>query len=281
MGNFLTTFLRKEYSISDQIPILVPVLHKFETYKEELFDRLYAQIKSNEYSGGTDGDFAYWNIPISNIARDIITYAAEIGVYDLTEYDLIDNNPGYNKLHQVCDDTSHQMLIALSESVNDYIKGYDEAYTKAASNITGSGVSIWTNSLASALLFSVMEGNVLKKQAKQADKQFDTALRALNDRNTSQRIQKEISIKTKLYYPGCNDSINVLISYMLDSFIKKMDEYGILNLTEIMHYDMKVSSEILKNMQIVPQKAEVLGKAFEKCPYNTNIYANAIDLKLF
>lgn len=281
MGDKKVNFLGKEYVISDQLPILVPILQSFDEYKDILMKKLLDQINKNNYSGGADEDFIYWSEPISAIAKAIIKSAAQVGVYDLTEYDIVENNPGYRRLRQVCTETMRQMTLALTEAMIDYMEGYDNAYADAASNITGSGVSIWTNSLGSALLYSAMEGNVLRKQAKQADKQFNEALRDLNTRNQSKQKEKEARAKTHIYYPGCKESIEITISYMLDTYLKRLDENNVINCSEIARYDMKASLEIMKNLDVIPQKAEVLGKAFEKCPYNSNIYATAVDLSLF
>lgn len=272
-------FLGKEYNLSEQLPVFIPLIKKFDVYKEFLVKKLIKQIEKNEFSGGGD-DFVYWSQPISDIAKKVIRDIAEYGIYDLTEYDLVECNPGYKKIHAVCSKTMNKMLDSLTASMKEWEEEYDAAYADAASNITGSGVSVWTSSLGNALLYSVMEMNTLKKQAKKADKQFDEALRELNTRNKSNRKREEMQIKKSIYYPGCKDALDILIGYMFDLCLKKLDENSVISSSELKSYDLKISNEIMNNLEVITQKAEVLGKAFEKCPYNLRVFAMALEMAI-
>ena len=70
-------FLENSYNISDQLPLLAPILADFENYKEEIFEKLLSQIKKNDYSGGADKDFEYWKKPITSVAQKIIKRISE------------------------------------------------------------------------------------------------------------------------------------------------------------------------------------------------------------
>lgn len=280
MAKVKVTFLNKEYMISDQIPLLVPILNDFDDYKDEIISLLLSQMNKNQYTGGADEDFAYWDKPIRSIAKKVIVAASHKGVFDLTEYDLVDQNSGYNELKTICKNTIKQIANSLAESIQEYINDVDAAYKDAASNITGSGVSIWTNSLSSALWYNFLEGNVLRKQAKEADRQYNEAIRNINSRNTSKQKANENRIKTEYYYPGCKLAIEKTIAIMMNVYLSSLNNNNIINCSELSAYDMKASSEIMKNLNIISQKEEVLGKAFEKCPYNQNIFVSAIDLRL-
>ena len=205
-------FLGKEYEISDQLTIFVPILQKFNGYMDALIEKLVAQMRDSDYSGGDKESFAYWSQPIDEIAKDIIRSAAEVGIYDLTKCELVDNNPGYKQLKKVCMDTFESIKEVAINSISEWREGYTAAYNEAASKITGSGVSIWTSSLGSALLYSAMEGNVLRRQAKQADEELSQAVKELNAKNQSEQASNELRIKATVYYPGCKYSIEVLIS---------------------------------------------------------------------
>ena len=273
-------FLDKKYELSDQLPILIPILSIFEEYKDRLLQELLKQMEKGTYSSGGDEEFEYWNKPIHGIAKDIIKRAADYEVYDLTEYDLVDSNTGFIRLREVCNETANKMAGSLVQSMSDWMEGYDNAYSEAASNITGSGVSVWTSSLGGALLYSAMERNVLKQQAKEADRRLNQALKELNLKNDSKMKQDELRIKAEIYYPGCMSAIAQIVSYMFQLYIEKLDHNKKIIYSEIYNYDIKASSEVMKNLDIVSQKREVLGKAFEKCPYNTDVFIAALDRKL-
>lgn len=274
-------FLGKEYEISDQLTIFVPILQKFNEYMDALIEKLVAQMRDSDYSGGDKESFAYWSQPIDEIAKDIIRSAAEVGIYDLTKFELVDNNPGYKQLKKVCMDTFESIKEVAINSISEWRDGYTAAYNEAASKITGSGVSIWTSSLGSALLYSAMEGNVLRRQAKQADEELSQAVKELNAKNQSEQASNELRIKATVYYPGCKYSIEVLISNMLTCYLNRLGAINVIDCSEISHYDINASNEIMKNLSVIPQKAEVLGKAFEKCPYNLEVYTTALELSLF
>lgn len=65
-------FLGKEHEISDQLTIFVPILQKFNGYMDALIEKLVAQMRDSDYSGGDKESFAYWSQPIDEIAKDII-----------------------------------------------------------------------------------------------------------------------------------------------------------------------------------------------------------------
>ena len=281
MAYINVSFLGKEYQISDYLPTLVPILQTFDSYQEKLLGLLVDQMKNNKYTGGADEDFIYWEKPIRSIAKNIILMAADNEIYDLTENELVDKNPGYNQLNTICSNTIKNIAQSYVDSIQNLLDESERAYSAAASNITGSGVSIWTNSLANAMWYNFLEGRVLTKQAKEADKQYSEEMRKISARNTQNQEANETRIRTEYYYPGCNEAINQIIASMLNTYLTTLDKNKVLNCKEISQYNLTESVEIMKNLDIIPQKAGVLAKAFEKCPYNAAIYEQALLLKIF
>lgn len=278
MGKTTVKLLGRKFQISDQLPIFIPIMRTFEFYENELRQLVINQAKSDTYTGVKEGDFAYWDDKIRSIAKKVIRDAAVNGIYDMTETELVDDNPGYAELSKVINETTLQILKRQVQAAIDYMEGADSAYSNAASNITGSGVSIWTSSFSSAMLYSFMEGNVLKKQAKQADKEYDAAIKKLESTRRSQEREAEHKAKVNIYYPGCNKAVSEIISHMFKLFLESMNNNGKLNVPEIMKYDLKKSVDITKNLSILSknQTKEVLSKAFEYCPYNIEMYYTMI-----
>lgn len=277
MGNISVRFLKRNYLISDQLPKYISVLEEYEAYTNRLLQMVVQQAKKGEYTGGADEDFVFWKIPIENIAKEIIKNAANEGVYDLTTVDLVQNNPGYKKLHKVCEDTMQGMVNALMNAMTDWLDGVERSEREAASHITGSGVSIWTSSLSSALIYSAIESSTIKRQCNQADKEYRAAIGELSARTDSKQKQDENRVLTTVYYPGCNEAIPLIISYMLNIFLERIEQSGTFDYSDVKKYDMSSSVEIMKNLQLVSQKEEVIHKAFEKCPYNPDVYKAVLD----
>lgn len=271
-------FLGKEYLLSDQLPKYVSILERFEDYTNQLLQKVVDQAKKGDYSGGGDKDFAFWSVPVEDIAKDIIKNASDDGVYDLTVSELVEHNPGYHQLRKVCRDTMQGMVKALMNAMDEWQAGYNSAHSQATSNITGSGISIWTNSASTALLYAAYESSTLKKQCNQAEKEFQTAVSNLNAQNSDKLKRDELRVKTQVYYPGCNTAIVNLTSHMLSIYLERINRSGAFDYCAVKQYNMSASLEILKNLNLVNQKQELLHKAFEKCPYNPDVYKELLDL---
>lgn len=281
MSQLCVRFIGKEYVLSEQLPTYVKILAQFEEYMDQLHGKVIEQAKNGDFSGGADEDFIYWKQPVESIAKDVITKAAEFGIYDLTLTELVNNNPGYVQLHKVCAETIKQAAEALLNAMDSLIEGQRSAEQDAASQITGSGVSIWTNSLGSALLYSAFESSAIKKQCNKADKEYQEALQKLHESTHSQLDQTRNNIKTQFYYPGCNTAIVSLISHMLDVYLMRLNQNYVLDYDSLRRYDMQSSCDILRNLPLVSKKEEVIHKAFECCPYNPDVYRELINLGIF
>lgn len=124
------------------------------------------------------------------------------------------------------------------------------------------------------MLYSFMEGNVLKKQAKQADKEYNAAIRNLESTRHSKEREAEYNAKVTIYYPGCNNAVSQIVTYMFKLYLEALNNNGKLNVSEINSYDLKKSVDIMKNLTVVSteQRVEVLCKAFVWCPYNIDLY---------
>lgn len=278
MGTISVCFLGKDYLLPDQLPKYVSILERFEDYTNQLLQKVVDQAKKGDYSGGGDKDFAFWSVPVEDIAKDIIKNASNDGVYDLTTSELVEQNPGYHQLRKACHDTMQGMVKALMNAMDEWQAGYNSAHSQAASNITGSGVSIWTNSASTALLYAAFESSTLKKQCNQADREFQAAIVNLNAQNNDKLEREQLRVKTQVYYPGCNAAIVNLTSHMLSIYLERITRSGAFDYRAVKQYNMSASLEILKNLDLVNQKQEVLHRAFEKCPYNPDVYKELLDL---
>ncbi len=278
MSEKLVKFIGRNIAISDQLPKYVDILEQFEGYENELYSIVAKQAKTGEFTGNVEQDFAEWKRPIEAIARNVINAGVEFGIYDLTVAELVDQNPGVTQLNAVCKNTMQGMIGNLLSTVNTTIEGLDQAERQAASHVTGSGVSIWTSSLGSALIYNALEMSTIKRQCNEADKEYRSAIIALCNSTANSQKQGEISVLTNTYYPGCNAAIPVIISHMLEAYLRKIGQSGQFDYSEVRRYDMAGSVEIIKNLNVVQNKQEVLVKAFEKCPYNPDVFKELIDI---
>lgn len=277
MSNVNVQFLGAEYFIPEELKEFIGYLHEFENVHNSIIPLLTTQINKKEYSGGADDDFVYWKNPLSNVGQKIISKLAQKNIFDVTLDDVVFNNKGYKQLHSVCSETIQEMVNILVNAMSTWLEGYNRAYSSAASNITGSGVSIWTSSLSSALIYSAMEASTIKKQADKADMQYRVAMQSLNTNIDNTQNKQETELLVKKYYPGVAEALGLLVSEMMEFYVNKLDQHGVFAYSKVKGYNLKRSSDLLKNIPLVPDKAGLLKEAFLCCPYNPDIYNAVLD----
>ena len=272
METKIVYFLGAEHTIPCQLRGFVKLLNYFECIlNDELMPLLLQQIKKKEWND--DGNsFSYYELTMKSIGEKVISKLAEQNVFDVTLQELVYRNKGYLMLKQVCHETLEDMRQILIDSMNEWEAAYNSAYTSTTSNITGMNFSIWTNSLSSALLYTAMEASTIKKQTNVAEKEFRSAMSALNKSTTDRQEQRENDILANKYYPKVAESLSLFVSKLTEIFIRKLENAKLFEAKSIKKYSLCRSSEILNNIKLVQNKKEILTLAFICCPYNPDIY---------
>ena len=272
-------FLGKTFQLPKEIPDYVKYLNLFNEFYNADLKILIKQINNREYAGGSEEDFRVWSEPLKKQGQEVIEMLLNMGVYDITIEDLVINNQGYQKLNELCATTLDKMRIILRDAIGNYIDEMDRNRAKAAETITGSGVSIITNSVTSALAYSFMEARTLSNQAKEADALYRESMKVAGERNTTEQKRKENNVLNNIYYPGVKECLNLFTAEMLFTFLTSLNSHGIFNYDSVKHYNIERSNQLIrniagKNKTIVEG---VLIEAFKNCPYNSNIFIAALD----
>lgn len=271
------SFLSKTYLLPDELEQLVVYLQKFEDIRNNLMPLLIKQMNCKTWTEPNEAEFSYFKDPLSQTGKEIISDLAQKKIYDVTLDDLVYSNKGYLQLYHTCEDTAKEMLQILQRALQSFLNGYEKAYSSAASNIRGSGVSMWTSSVSSALVFSAMEASTLKRQADEADNQYKKAMTALDNNITNQEEREETQLLATKYYPNIADSINLFVSELMTRYIEKLENHGLFDYSKVAKYNIKRSSELLKNASIVSDKTSLLQEAFICCPYNPDVYQAVME----
>lgn len=82
-------------------------------------------------------------------------------------------------------------------------------------------------------------------------------------------------------YPAIEKAFNMFTAELLTIYIEKLEELNKYDSSKIFKYDLTRSVELLKNLELVPDKKLIIKKAFETCPYNADVYEAVIDCGLF
>lgn len=280
MSDVNLIFLGEEYSIPEELRVFVEYLHYFETIHNEIMPLLTTQIRAKKYSSGAEEDFIYFKAPLTKVGEKVIVKLTEKNIFDATLNDIVYNNRGYIQLHNICEYTFNEMANILMRAITSFEDGYVSAYSSAASNITGSGISIWTNSLSSALIYSALESSTLKKQADKANKEYSDAISSLDKRITDNQTREENNLLLNKYYPGVAEALSLFVSEMMEYYITKLEQNGAFDYFKVKSYNLQRSSDLLKNFSIVSDKSKLLKEAFICCPYNPDVYNAVIENKL-
>lgn len=280
MSNHVVYFLGNTYQVPDELRVFVEYLQDFDEIKDEIMSLLTKQMQEQNFSGGADEDFVYFEKPLVKMGEKVITKLSEQGIYNITINDLVYKNKGYIQLKMVCTETFQGMVDILTRSIETFTQGYNDAQENAISQITGSDVAIWTNSVTGAMLYSAIEASTLKKQSDKAVKQYSEAMSKLNYNIDNEKQRQEKMLLANKYYPGVAQSLTLFVSDMFETYIQKLQEQGQFDYSKIEAYNLQRSTDLLKNIVVVKDKHAVLEQAFLYCPYNPDIYQAVIDTGL-
>lgn len=284
MANIEISFLGEKYSVSEDLLSLVKATKKFETINDKLTDLLIKQIKKNKHCGqdfqqtdkGPKGK--YYKTAMEDAAKEIIKDLSEQQIYNVTITELVDENDGYIEMEKVCQKTFETSWQILIKAIQNFQAGYQGAYTQLSSQITGTGVSVYTSSPSSFLLYSALEASVVNKQFNRAKTDYQKALDNLIDSNQNEMERDKSNLLKNYYYPNISSSLSMFVSILMKKYLKILSENGKFDYSVTETYNLAKSCDILKNYDLVTDKTALLKQAFICCPYNPDVYQKVIEL---
>lgn len=278
------TFLGESYSFPGELAQYVTYCNEFEKISDRLMNKLLVTMKKKPMA---EGDNSYtdmhekFEVDLQNEGKKFITTLSKIGVYDVTESDVIYENKGYKQYIQVRDKMQEGTRKIMLSSLNSWMEQQDSIYSSAASNIRGSGYGLISNSFLAHATFSAMEYSTLKRQAKEADRQYQQAIGELNRSTLSREEQQYIQFYATEIYPEIAEAFNTFVTELMAIYLLKLQEKGIFDSDKLSNYSLNKSAEILKNIKLVDDKKAVLVEAYKICPFNPDIYADVMTYGLF
>lgn len=278
------TFLGESYSFPGELAQYVTYCNEFEKISDRLMNKLLVTMKKKPMA---EGDNSYtdmhekFEVDLQNEGKKFITTLSKIGVYDVTESDVIYENKGYKQYIQVRDKMQEGTRKIMLSSLNSWMEQQDSIYSSAASNIRGSGYGLISNSFLAHATFSAMEYSTLKRQAKEADRQYQQAIGELNRSTLSREEQQYIQFYATEIYPEIAEAFNTFVTELMAIYLLKLQEKGMFNSDVLSDYSLNKSAEILKNIKLVDDKKAVLVEAYKMCPFNPDVYGAVMTYGYF
>ncbi len=269
-------FLGNEYSFPEEVQKYVYYCRKFQQNRDTLLQVIFNRIE-NQWYDYPDKEFEQL---LKNVCKTAIIYLAEDDIYDVTESDLLKNSKGYSDFINITHDGFEQIKQFGLDEIREYREGYENAFTSASSQITGSGLGLISNSVIAHMTFAAMESHTISKQARKADKEFKTAMNAITNSTQSKKKQRESKFLYESLYPAYIKIVEVFISEIIDSYLLLLEKKGIFAYSKMKSFNIERSSDLLKNLSLVNDKKKVLIQAFKNCPYNEAVYLHIVNLHL-
>lgn len=277
-------FLGENYSFPGEIAQYVIYCNEFEKISDRLMNKLLVTMKKSPMK---EDDCAYTDMhekfegDMQDEGKKFITMLSKEGIYDVTESDVIYSNKGYEYYLKVKRKMNEGSSAILADTISSWLEEQDNIYTSAASNIRGSGYGLISNSFLAHATFSAMEYSTLKRQAKEADRQYEQAIGELNRRTFSREEQRYIQFYASEIYPKIAEAFNLFTTELMAIYILKLKEKGIFNSDVLSDYSLNKSAEILKNLKLVDDKKAVLIEAYKICPFNPDVYGAVMTYGYF
>lgn len=284
MADVTVKFLGENYSFPEELKDYVSYCNEFEKINKRLSQALLVTMNRPTITGDETSQAGEVETKLKEDmrkeGRKVISMLAKYNIFDVTESDLVDNNKGYIYYNDVYQNIMMRGLrLNLAEDLQNFLDGWEDAQQSAYSQVTGTGISMYSNSMIAHMTLAAFETSTIKKQCEQADRDYERAMDALSARGTSVTEKKNAEVMIKTFAEIAN-AFGMFISELMDTFLNKLQQNNIFDYSKTKEYDIKRSSEILNNMSLVEDKKSVLIQAFKSCPYNPDIYAKVLEMGL-
>jgi len=276
MNAIKVVFLGEEYSFPQEVKKYIFYCHRFQGISDKFMSILSQRIKERWYDF-PDKEF---DELFKQEGKKVIAYLAQDDIYDVTLSELVNQNKGYICFQDMTQDGFDKWKQISINAVQEYARGYEYAQSVANSQITGSGMTLYSNSMLAHMTFAALESNTIKKQAMQADKEYRNAIARISRETQTAKEKQENEFLYKELFPAYADVIGMFVSELIEKYLDILYKHSIFDYPKAKAYDIQRSSELLNNLEVVKDKVQVLVQAFKNCPYNIEVYKKVVDLGL-
>ena len=270
-------FNKKSYSFPEDIVEYLQLLDITEKIQDELFSNFLSLTNSSDIKVINAEDM----IPaFKEQASIFIKLLCSKGIFSKTIDEYAINNDGYKEFKRICENAVAAFSNFLSDEIGNFISGMEQAEINAHSQITGSGVSIFSNSALMLAAATAAEYSILKKQASKADEQYRRELEIISNRGTTERERKENIYLIEHYYPDAKQAFRLFTSILLEKYISDLLNAGLFDKSVNSYINLERSKSLLESLKLVSNKDAIFEQAFLACPFNPLIYIEMSNLGL-
>lgn len=285
MGTVTVKFLGEEYQISEAVrdfleydQMLTPIYGKIVQCLSNDIQATSRTMTFDESVVNTiDSLRQKYQGMMMECADTLVRKCFSLGVYDITPEELVADLPSIRDINKLTETICEAILAEGRKYVNNANAAKSAAYDRAASNITGSGVTIFTSSLSTLLLYSTVESQTLMSQAKKADKEYQAAVNQISKNMTNNLDSMVVRIMLQQYFPAAMDILLDFSHRIMVKFLSVLTERGKFDFQSISQYDKEKAERMLENIHQVPDKASFLKQTFSVCPFSPALYDECLN----
>lgn len=274
MSNITVKFIDRDYSVPEDLLVYLDLLDLTNDVRMALNKSFYQLLRNEEV--GCIGDEQIRPEIDKQVGR-FIAKLMEAGVYDRTVTDYLNGNKGFELISKVNQTALSKMKELFIQELDEYKAGVEDALYKRDSSITGMGFSIWSSSFVNHAIYAAMEASTLNKQEAAANKEYQREIDALHRSITSKHDGAKKTYIDSTYIPNMEAAIAMFAFELLDTYISDMIKNGKLDKSILSYINIDRSNDLLKNLDLSPNKEAILHKAFEACPYNLQVYGKTLN----
>ena len=274
MSNITVKFIDRDYSVPEDLLVYLDLLDLTNDVRMALNKSFYQLLRNEEV--GCIGDEQIRPEIDKQVGR-FIAKLMEAGIYDRTVTDYLNSNKGFELISKVNQTALSKMKELLIQELDEYKAGVEDALYKRDSSITGMGFSIWSSSFVNHAIYADMEASTLNKQEAAANKEYQREIDTLHRSITSKHDGAKKTYIDSTYIPNMEAAIAVFAFELLDTYISDMIKNDKLDKSILGYINIDRSNDLLKNLDLSPNKEAILHKAFEACPYNLQVYGKTLN----
>lgn len=291
MGYITVKFLGDEYQVSESINTFLNYDKLLAQITKKLMDaemqsiKKYSRYKPSEFMELAQQETEKYRQLVNEIANSLVKDLLSRNIYDVTKNDLLKDMTIFSTNEEYVGEYERFVLKTQLEAKLKYIDyieyeqtGIANAYMNAASNITGSGVTVFSSSFSTLMAHAIVERGILSSQAKQADKEYQAAVQSITSHTDNMYEQYCKDTMLNVYFPTLTNMLTEFANTTMSEFLTQLTLHNQFDFDSMQKYNMQKADDMLKNINQVPDKIAFLKQAFLTCPFCVDVYEKCIDM---
>ena len=273
MSCITVKFFDKEYSIPSDVVTYVGLVDFTNQIRDNLMSSFKRQIQPSVDVIESD---TFMVSALNDQASKFISKLLENDIYDRTANDYLQNNKGYELFLDTKKKVVNQLISIRTEKLNTYRTGVEDAIYRKESSVTGLDFGIITGSFVNSMIYAYMDASEQTKQEKEALRVYNQEIAELNKQVAAYDRQESDYIIGNVI-PAMNTVFTFFAYELLDKFIADLIRYDKFDKEALKFVKLERSNDLLKNLSLAGNKKTVIESAFVACPFNANVYSQALN----